>query len=67
MNQDADAPNPELYRALTTNQLRELRAAFTADRADAVRRPLAAKHTVEFCNARLALIARVLGERGVTD
>ncbi len=60
-----DAPNPELYRAMSTQQLLELRGAFILDRQEALRRPKGARRTVTFCDDRLALIADVLGARGV--
>ncbi len=63
-----DADRDELlqfYRALTTEQLLSYHEALGADRRHARRRPGRGTHTAEFCEARRALIAQVLGERGV--
>jgi hypothetical protein len=49
----------DTYRTMSTRVLVLLRAAFELDRRDA-----ALPETVAFCDDRLAIIARVLRERG---
>ncbi len=50
-----------LYVSMSTAELLDLRAAFEADMAGAVR-----LETIAFCVGRLALIADVLGRRAKT-
>lgn len=51
-----------LYRSMTSDQLLDLQAAFTADRVAA-----RTAETREFCEARLVVIDAVLRERGEYD
>lgn len=54
------------YGSLTTEQLIVYHSALKADRENAERRPQRATLTVAFCTARIALLEKVLGQRGVT-
>jgi hypothetical protein len=52
-----------LYQTMTTRELRQLHAAFVADKQSA-RMHQHTEHTVAFCDHRLAIIDEVLRGRG---
>jgi TorA maturation chaperone TorD len=65
---EADVENLALfYRTLSTEQLVDYRAQLRDSQAEAERRPHAARRSKEFCTTRIAIITRVLGERGIVE